>query len=113
MSLINLQQLPNEAKGELPPADQKLSKSRGTLAWWVITTMLGMLLTLAAAYNSSLQSQISNLQVGYAKQSAKLDSLQNVITDMLKQQINDLRPAKASAVRSEVKTDSLINNIKP
>lgn len=110
---ININPLPDDAKSELLPADASVKKSRGTLNWWNLNILLAVVCILAIAYNANLQGQIRDLKGVVTMQGVKIDSLQNTITSMLKQQIDDLRPAKQSAVRAEQKVDSLTQNTKP
>jgi len=110
---ININPLPQDAGGDLINPDEKVKKSRGTWGAWTVNTLLAVVCILAVAYNASLQGQIKDLKSVVLRQGVKIDSLQNTITTMLKQQIDDLRPAKQSAVRAEQRIDSLTQNIKP
>lgn len=106
-------ELPPEAREELPAADTPYKKYRGTLAWWVIGIMFVTIIVLASRYDNGRGSAITELRKDNNKKDEKIDSLQNVITDMLKQRIYELRPVIQKARQTDIKTDSLINNITP
>lgn len=107
MALINVPQLPNEARAELPPGNEKFKNSRGSLGWWVITVLLSMVLALSLAYNSSMTSRANKQDIKIDKLERKIDALHDTITAMLREQVYRLTPAKQAAIRAETKTDSL------
>lgn len=57
---INLPQLPEEAKGELPAGDTKLKEVRGTLAWYNIVIMMTIIVVLTSVIYGLFKTQNEN-----------------------------------------------------
>lgn len=88
-------QLPQDSKGELPSATDKMSQHRGTLAWWVISC-LGIAFTgLLTLVNQNYRAQIHDCQQENQEFKRILIPQLNQLEDKLK--------------KVDEKADSLIN----